>query len=89
MTPNSSMGLFQAVPVAIAPAPSPAPELAQRLRDDSSGQLRQEIGAQLDRMQAHLRHRAEKGAHSSDYEQIDAALAAVAAAREILSRMPT
>ena len=88
MNTFSAPGLFGALPDAPPEADHAEAELAHRLRADHSGQLRRELLAQLEGMQVRLRTQAGRGADSSTWEQIEAGLAAVAAAREILLRMP-
>jgi hypothetical protein len=82
------MGLFGPQTASPSPTASDAPDMAQRLRADTTGQLRQQLLAQLDAMQIDLRTQAGQGADSGTWEKIEAGLAAVAAAREILTRMP-
>jgi len=87
VTITTPMGLF-------GPAASPAQgtqasaDLALRLRADTSGDLRRELVRQLDGMQTQLRTQAERGADAPRYQQIQAGLLAVGAARDILDRMP-
>lgn len=88
MTPQTPMGLFGQTPVQTFPASQDEPDLAQRLRADTTGVLRREIFKQLDDMQANLRTQAERGADSRTFENINAGLAAVEAARNILTHMP-
>lgn len=64
------------------------PDLAQRLRADSSGQLRGDLFLRLDDMQARLRSLASRGADGETWTKIEAGLEAVAAARDIMTRMP-
>lgn len=88
MNTSSPLSLFGPVPAPPADAALEDAELAHRLRADHSGQLRRELLAQLEAMQLRLRTQAGRGADSSTWEQIEAGLAAVAAAREILNRLP-
>jgi hypothetical protein len=82
------LGLFG--PTDAPPSASEAAdaELAVRLRADHSGQLRRDLLLQLDSMQVDLRTQAGRGADGEAWKHIEAGLAAVAAAREILNRMP-
>lgn len=84
---TTPMGLFAPAKSTIEGIQASA-DMAERLRADYSGELRRELMLQLDDMHAHLRAKAERGADASTYEQIEAGLLAVGAAREILSRMP-
>jgi hypothetical protein len=88
MTSQTPMGLFGQRPLQALPASQDDPDLAQRLRADSTGDLRRKIFKQLDDMQVNLRAQAERGADSLTFENINAGLAAVEAARTILTRMP-
>lgn len=88
MNLSSPLGFLSPLHAAPVETGSDDAELAHRLRADHSGQLRRELLAQLDEMQVKLRTQAGRGADSSTWEQIEAGLAAVAAAREILTRMP-
>ena len=88
MTPQTPMSLFGQAPAQASPAHQDEPDLAQRLRADVTGVLRREIFMQLDKMQANLRAQAKRGADSRTFENINAGLATVEAARDILTRMP-
>lgn len=76
---------------AAAPADMPNAEvedLLHRLRGPEGVELLVQMNQQLDDMQAHLRQRLGQGADSSVYEQLQAGLSAVSAARDILQRVP-
>lgn len=88
MKTSSPLGLLGTLHAASGEPGSGEAELAHRLRADLSGQLRRELLAQLDGMLVKLRTQAGRGVDSSTWDKIEAGLAAVAAARDILTRMP-
>lgn len=85
---HKPMGLFDPQNSAAPETDLEQPDLAQRLRADHSGQLRRDVLQQLDDMQANLRTLASRGADNDTWTKIEAGLGAVAAARDIMTRMP-
>ena len=63
-------------------------ELVQRLQGPDGPQLMRELRQRLDELRSRLQYRASQGADSHTFEQLQAALAATAAARDILLRLP-
>ena len=84
---NTLSSLFQSSPGPSAPA-GDEQDLVQQLRSPNGPELMLNMSQRLETLQADLTLSLNQGADASTYEQLQAALAAVQAARDILSRLP-
>ena len=75
-------------PPSVGVSPDPSGDLADRLRTPEGPALLRQMLQQLDNMQARLRQQAGQGANSATFDQLQATLRAVDAARNILLRLP-
>ena len=84
---NNLSSLFQSSPGPSAPADDEQ-DLVQQLRGPNGPELMRQMSQRLETLQADLTLSLNQGADASTYEQLQAALAAVQAARDILLRLP-